>query len=377
MQHEEQILAAIRRSSVSRRLQPLSLPDACRQRARSAERNIPEPDSDTEVGASDDRSPRRFTRIDSDPLDSTGDAVTSQSESSLADSGAETTAQTPPQDSAFPNEKPHHNHVMVALPTLPRYPIAETKNQNCWSEPHASKCFKVRGPNYTIDKKKISSGPYIFPARGADLILTNQFSGPGTDIALRHSVLAGRVRSMPTFIINFCFPWGVLVNYYEIPKLYSSFLEKKENGETIHDELLECLAPHERTIIRFLTGDDEHRQSKLKLIPVCIEGPWVVKQMVAGKPAIIGKRLPVAYKYHPADKSRGIAECFEADLDISASDPVGKKVVKLCRSYMTSVTVDIGVVIEGAEDDELPEQMLGCIRLHKLDALLAPTLPPS
>jgi hypothetical protein len=166
-----------------------------------------------------------------------------------------------------------------------------------------------------------------------------------------------------------------LVNYFEIPQLYAAYLQKKERGETIHDELLECLEPHERTIIRFLTGDDELRQSKFKLIPTCIEGPWAVKQMVAGKPAIIGKRLPVDYKYHPADPSRGLAECFEADLDISASDPVGKRVVKMCRSYMTSVTVDIGIVIEALEEDELPEQMLGCVRLHKLDALLAPTMP--
>jgi hypothetical protein len=73
-------------------------------------------------------------------------------------------------------------------------------------------------------------------------------------------------------IINFCFPWGVLVNYYEIPPLYASFLQKKERGDVIHDEMLECFAPHERNVIRFLTGDDAQRQDKLKLIPVCIEG---------------------------------------------------------------------------------------------------------
>lgn len=42
---------------------------------------------------------------------------------------------------------------------------------------------------------------------------------------------------------------------------------------------------------------------------------------------------------------------------------------------MSSVTVDLGFVIEGRTEDELPEQMLGCVRLHKIDALLAPTLP--
>lgn len=85
-----------------------------------------------------------------------------------------------------------------ALPTLPRYPIAENKNHNCWSEPHAGRCFKVRGMNYLNDKKKVASGPYIFPARGADLILTNKESGNGTNIAERQCVLAGHVRSVPT-----------------------------------------------------------------------------------------------------------------------------------------------------------------------------------
>jgi hypothetical protein len=199
-------------------------------------------------------------------------------------------------------------------------------------------------------------------------------------VSLQVSVVAVHLQLDVPFIhsiINFCFPWGVLVNYYEIPELYASFLQKKERGDTIHDEMLECFAPHERNVIRFLTGNDAQRQDKLKLIPVCIEGPWVVRQMIAGKPAVIGKRLPVKYKYHPADHSRGSEMCFEADLDISASDPVGKKVVKLCTTYLTSVTVDIGVVIEGIDQDELPEQMLGCVRIHKLDSLLAPTLPQS
>ena len=43
---------------------------------------------------------------------------------------------------------------------------------------------------------------------------------------------------------------------------------------------------------------------------------------------------------------------------------------------MSSVSVDLGFVIEGQREDELPEQMLCCVRLHKIDALSSPTLPP-
>jgi hypothetical protein len=136
---------------------------------------VPEPDENDREH--EKQSPRnQFKRIDSDPLDSTGDI-----------------------DEALPKVVPKEKaRIAAALPTLPRYPIAETKNHNCWSEPHAGKCFKVRGPKYFVDKKKISSGAYVFPARGADLILTNPSTSTGVDIALNHSVLGGRVRSMPT-----------------------------------------------------------------------------------------------------------------------------------------------------------------------------------
>ena len=42
---------------------------------------------------------------------------------------------------------------------------------NCWSEPPASN-FKVRGEKYLTDKKKLQSGPSLFPNRGVDLFLT-------------------------------------------------------------------------------------------------------------------------------------------------------------------------------------------------------------
>jgi hypothetical protein len=43
---------------------------------------------------------------------------------------------------------------------------------NCWSEPVAHE-FKVRGPNYLKDKIKIPSGPFLFPARGVDIFLSD------------------------------------------------------------------------------------------------------------------------------------------------------------------------------------------------------------
>ncbi|KAL7438572.1 hypothetical protein ACHAXM_006293 [Skeletonema potamos] len=260
------------------------------------------------------------------------------------------------------------------IPTLPRFPVLETKDRNCWSEPTHTN-FGIRGHNYLVDpKNKIPSGPYLFTARGADLILTSDKSGPRTEIAETYnSILAGHARSTPTFIINFIFDWGILVNYFEIPAMYVSFLRARYEGSNQDLPPMENLQPHERAIIRFLVGSDDHRNATLKLIPKCPEGPWAVRQLVNGKPALIGKRLPTQYSYHPAKD--GKQECFEADLDTRETDRVGKKAISLCRRYMTSVTLDVGIVIEGTNTSELPEQMLGCVRIHRLDPLMAPTLP--
>lgn len=60
-----------------------------------------------------------------------------------------------------------------ALPTLHRFPFAETSNRNCWSEPPVN-IFSVRGPGYLSDKKKITAQKYLLAARGCDLFLSDK-----------------------------------------------------------------------------------------------------------------------------------------------------------------------------------------------------------
>jgi hypothetical protein len=59
-----------------------------------------------------------------------------------------------------------------ALPTFNRFPFAEMKNSNCWSEPPHT-VFMIRGPNYLNDKKKIQCQEFLLPARGCDLFLSD------------------------------------------------------------------------------------------------------------------------------------------------------------------------------------------------------------
>jgi hypothetical protein len=66
------------------------------------------------------------------------------------------------------------------LPTFNRFPFAETKNRNCWSEPPHD-AFMIRGHNYLKDKKKIACQKFLLQAIGCDLFLSDH--PPAVDIA--------------------------------------------------------------------------------------------------------------------------------------------------------------------------------------------------
>jgi hypothetical protein len=52
-------------------------------------------------------------------------------------------------------------------------------------------------------------------------------------------------------------------------------------------------------------------------------------------------------------------------------------ILSVARTYTNVLTMDLGFVVQGNKEDELPEQMLAGTRLHGLDPLSAPALPAS
>jgi hypothetical protein len=183
------------------------------------------------------------------------------------------------------------------------------------------------------------------------------------------------MREKPTFVINFRLPWGVLLFYSEIPSKFVPFLEAQTVDEK--DKLIDTLknmSPPERTAARWLMSDAAEKNKTLKIVPVVVDGPWVVKSVVGGKPALIGEKLPVNYVYQPAEGNKALY--LEADLDIAASS-AARGILSVTRSYTNILTINLGFVIQGNQADELPEQMLLGARLHGIDPLTAPSFPVS
>jgi hypothetical protein len=174
------------------------------------------------------------------------------------------------------------------------------------------------------------------------------------------------LRHESSLLIRLTFPWGMLIQYYEVPKRLVGFMRPGDNPST------EGLSTGEKTLAMWLAGDTAYRNERLKLISYVPEGPWVVRNMVTGKPAIIGNKLPVKYKYTPRDGSK--KDFLECELDIGNSSKTARRIVSVCRRYMRCLSVDIGFVIEGKTEAELPEEMMGAIRIHEVDPIKAPTI---
>ena len=188
-----------------------------------------------------------------------------------------------------------------------------------------------------------------------------------------NSILGGQLLKLPTLAIIFRFPWGYMNLYFEIPTKLSKYMNDgttNKNSPTMDS----TFSIAEQVFAKWLLGDTNYKNERLKLIPYVAEGPWVVRNMVTGRPAIIGKKLPVTYQFSPTSSDGKSSPLLIATLDIGNSSTTAKRIVSVCRRYMSALTVDIGFVIQGDSAAELPEQMLGAMRIHGPDPLKAPKL---
>ena len=134
-------------------------------------------------------------------------------------------------------------------------------------------------------------------------------------------------------------------------------------------DIFQTDTPFVRTSRAFFFGDDDTlRDHTFKLIPKCVDANWVVKRAVGGTPAILGKKLKQTYYRRE--------HYFELDIDIG-SDAIAAGVVRLALGYARSIVVDIGYVLEGKTEAQLPESIMGAVRIKNIDMAAAVKLPPA
>jgi len=198
-----------------------------------------------------------------------------------------------------------------------------------------------------IDKIKIPSKPAFLNVLACDLVKN--------DISMQHvaSRPNGFVEKWKNFhngnppflfILNFLVPVNMnFVIYMEVP----------ENPDPKYATVASLLQ-------RFMHEDDDSfRDSRFKVIPKVREGGWIIKRGVGSTPGITGNK-GLRQTYYSG------SHYFEIDLDVGSSG-FASRILKLVKSYIKQISLDIAFVIQGNAKSELPEALLAAITVQYLD----------
>ncbi|CAH9070358.1 unnamed protein product [Cuscuta epithymum] len=208
---------------------------------------------------------------------------------------------------------------------------------NCWTSPGGSG-FMIRGKTYLKDYTKVKGGNPLLKLIAVDWY---KMENCITKVALHPKCLVQSEAGKKL-------PFILIVNLMVPAKPnYSMVLYYAADRPVNKDSLLG----------KFVYGTDMYRDSRFKLIPSIIEGYWMVKRAVGSKACLLGKA--VTCKYLRQDNF------LEIDVDIGSSS-VARSIIGLVLGYVTSLVVDLAILIEAKEEAELPEYILGTVRLNRV-----------
>ncbi|KAJ8617517.1 hypothetical protein MRB53_013703 [Persea americana] len=213
----------------------------------------------------------------------------------------------------------------------------DESDTNCWTSP-SGHGFMIRGKTYLTDYAKVMGGDPLLKLLAVDWFTAdNNIDGVALDP--KCLVQSEAAKKLPfILVINLQVP--AKPNYSLI--LYYGADKPINKGSLLS---------------RFVDGTDMYRDARFKLIPSIVEGYWMVKRAVGSKACLLGKA--VTCKYLRQDNF------LEIDVDIGSSS-VARSIINLVLGYVTSIVVDLAILIEAKEENELPEFILGTVRLNRV-----------
>eukprot|EP00210_Caulerpa_lentillifera_P004654 g4439.t1 len=246
-----------------------------------------------------------------------------------------------------------------------------TCNPAYWMCP-GSAGYRVRGATYLTDKKKISATEPMFDLHSVDLVKVKQ---PTPHIA-RFLNSVQQCPSAFAFVLQIMVPGppdlALVITWRskdEGPGLESSSsLNLEQQQADVATEPEQEMLPFELALMRFVTGDDETRDSSFKLIPHIVKGSFIIRQSVGSTPVLLGKKLKQYYFRNQ--------RYIEVDIDVGSSYTAAT-VVNMVSGVTKTLVVDLAIVLEGKSAAELPESLLGTVRLDRLDLATAVDLDTS
>lgn len=117
--------------------------------------------------------------------------------------------------------------------------------------------------------------------------------------------------------------------------------------------------PPDSLLGRFVHGDDAYRNARFKIANRIVKGPWLVRATVGNYAAcLLGRALTC--RYHKGD------DYLEIDVDIGSS-AIASAILHLALGAVTSVTIDMGFLVESQSEEELPERLFGAVRIAQME----------
>lgn len=217
---------------------------------------------------------------------------------------------------------------------------------NGWASPPGD-LFYLRGKNYSTKRQKAPAGDYLLTPVATDWLkssskLENVLARPDNRVAhaLRKAQAQGKSLKSFIFAVNLQVPG-------------------KDQHNAVFYFATEDPIPSGSLLYQFVNGDDSFRNQRFKIVNRIVKGPWIVEKTVGNYSAcLLGKALTCNYHRGP--------NYLEIDVDI-ASSGIAKAVLRLALRYVTSVTVDMGFVVEAQTEDELPERLVGAVRICQME----------
>lgn len=221
------------------------------------------------------------------------------------------------------------------------------KSRDCWRIADGNN-FRVRSRHFCYDKSKIPAGKHLM-----DLVAVDWFKDTRRmDHVARRRGCAAQVASekgLFSIVFNLQVPGSThysMIFYFVMKQLVPGSL-----------------------LQRFVDGDDEFRNSRLKLIPSVPKGSWIVRQSVGSTPCLLGKAVDCNYIRGP--------NYLEIDVDIGSST-VANGVLGLVIGVITSLVVEMAFLVQANTTDELPERLISAVRVShiELSSAIVPNLDP-
>lgn len=222
-------------------------------------------------------------------------------------------------------------------------PLASGINDSsCWTDPGGRE-FMVRGKTYSRDYLKVSGGDPLLKLLAVDWLQSeSRIDAVATN---KNSLVQSEAGKRVPFLLAINLQVPATPNYSLV--FYFGATKQIRKGSLLD---------------QFVNGSDAYRDSRFKLIPRIVEGYWFVKRAVGTKACLLGKAVTCRYIRQE--------NFLEIDVDIGSSS-VARSIINLVLGHITNLVVDMAILIEGRDEAELPEYLLGTTRVSRVELKFA------